>query len=294
MPAYYDVHGGVLRHESGFSKDLTDDPVGQLVFEDSERGREFRRKRPDLVTKYKRSNKDYRRSLPYRIGQFINEKAGITSDDIGGVGRFFEEHPILGTGIGILGGAALGLGGSAISNNLFAERIGEIDPTLATLGLAAAGGGLGWLVSYLRNSSLAPHTHEQKYNPNYDAESKTVKEPKQMKKSAAMYQDPRNFILEKLQSDYTLDFGAKASLAAKVRSLNPDEAEKLAKLVRQAVGIGVGALIAKFVFGTGVFGTALGGLAGLGMYNYLSNRGINQSPLNIIPRGNPYTYNSII
>lgn len=293
MPAYYDIHGGVLRHESGSVKDFTDDPVGQLALEDSERGREFRIQNPEIAASYRRSGKDYRKGLWYRLGKFANETAGVTSDDIGGVGRFFEKHPALGVGMGALGGAALGLGGSAVVNSLFSEKLGEIDPTTATLGLAGVGGGIGWLINYLRGSALAPHTHEQKYNPDYEKGTQMNKSGS-MKKKAAMYQDPRNFILEKLQSDYTLDYGAKASLAAKVRSLNPDQADKLAKLVRQAVGIGVGALIAKFVFGTGIFGTALGGLAGLGVYNYLSNMGVNQSPLNIIPRGNPYTYNSII
>lgn len=285
MPAYYDVHGGVLRHESGFSQDVSSDEA-KLAFEDSERGRKFRRENPEKAVLYRRSKRHSMRSLPYRFGRFLGNATGLHNAEYSGVGRIMEEHPILGAGLGALLGA--GLGGIA---SFGAGKLGfDISPTTATIGGAGLGGGLGWLLSYLRRTAVDPHVHDKKYDPLVD---KAMSKSGSIIKRAAMYQDPRNFILEKLQSDYTLDFGAKASLAAKVRTLNQAEADKLAKLVRQAVGIGVGALIAKFVFGGSSFGTALGGLAGLGLYNAITSYRQANAPINAVAY-NPYAYNSII
>lgn len=283
MPAYYDVHGGVLRHESGFERDL--DPKERLAFDQTEKGIQYRKQHADKAIAERRHASDFRRTKQYKIGKLFRNILG-EKDEISGLGRLFEKHPIIGTGVGLLAGLGIGgLGGFG------AKELGfEVDPMLTTIGGGVLGGGLGWLSSYLRNEAPAPHEHDKMYNipPNEMNKSGSIT------KRAAMYQDPRNFILEKLQSDYTLDFGAKASLAAKVRSLNQFDAEKLAKLVRQAVGIGVGALIAKFVFGAGTFGTALGGLVGLGAYNMFSQNSNNNNPLNIIPQNNPYTYKSLI
>ncbi len=289
MPAYYDVHGGVLRHQNGYEKDLS--PEEALIFSDSDEGREFRKRNPKATVVAMRSNKDYRKSLPFKLGKLTRKVTG--GDDITGLGRIMESSPLAGAGIGTVGGAGLGFLGTLASNALLDT---DISPVWGTLGGTVLGGGLGWLNSYLRRTANEPHISEVKNNPILYRSAYENEDPNggAITKKAAMYQDPRNFILEKLQNDYTLDFSAKASLAAKVRTLSIPEAEKLAKLVRQAVGIGIGALVAKFVFGAGTFGTALGGLAGLAAYNVMSSMGYNPSPLNVIPKSNPYTYKSLL
>jgi hypothetical protein len=84
-----------------------------------------------------------------------------------------------------------------------------------------------------------------------------------MVKKSSMWQDPRNYILEKLQGAHDISMADKAILASKVRNMNSSEASDLEKLVRSALGIGVGAIIARFL-GAGDFGTVVGGLLGAG------------------------------
>ena len=92
-----------------------------------------------------------------------------------------------------------------------------------------------------------------------------------MSKSAATYMDPRNFILEKLQGAGDVSIGEKIKLADAVRSLDRSSAEKLASLVRSALGFGVGAIISKFIFGTNPAGTLLGGVLGALGTSIISN-----------------------
>lgn len=82
------------------------------------------------------------------------------------------------------------------------------------------------------------------------------------KQASVMYTDPRNFILEKLQNDMNISAMEKASIAAAVRSMSQDKASTLAAMIRSAASVAVGALIAKFVFGSGALGMLLGGAAG--------------------------------
>lgn len=92
-----------------------------------------------------------------------------------------------------------------------------------------------------------------------------------MSKSAATYMDPRNFILEKLQGASDVSIGEKIKLADAVRGLDRSSAEKLAGLVRSALGFGVGAIISKFIFGTNPAGTLLGGVLGALGTSIISN-----------------------
>lgn len=87
-----------------------------------------------------------------------------------------------------------------------------------------------------------------------------------MYKQSSMYQDPRNFILEKLQRDTSLSMADKAILAGKIRNMAMAQASDLERSVRSALGMGVGALIANY-FGMGSMGMLLGGVAGAAAFN---------------------------
>lgn len=100
---------------------------------------------------------------------------------------------------------------------------------------------------------------------------------------SAMFQDPRNFILERLQGATDISPFEKAQLAARVRQLNIMEAERLKEQVRAAAGFGVGAIVSRFVMGMGWMGTAMGGVVGALASNLLP-RG-NRPPTGIL-RGN--------
>lgn len=155
------------------------------------------------------------------------------------IGDVLDKGPIAG---GLLGAATGALGGLAADKVLDIVNGGPRDSSvsLALLGTLGAGG-LGALLGHLRTKP-APY----------------------MDKEAAMFTDPRNFILEKLQGAHDVSFSEKAKLAAAIRSLNQSDATKLAAMVRAAVGFGVGALISKFIFGMrGFRGTAIGGLVGM-------------------------------
>ena len=287
MPALYDIHGRTLSHQDGSTKAIHPDDM--LAFEESDAGRKFRANNPGRTTLIRRSKKDYRNSLAYDAGKITDRVLG--GENMTGLGRLMEYGPWVGGGLGAVGGGLLGLLGSGAAKML---GLNADTSTITALG-ALGGAGIGSLSGYLRSTATKPNVGDYEAQERINSKNRVMNTIGDIEKSAAMYQDPRNFILEKLQSDMNVDFGAKASLAAKVRNLSYQDADKLAKLVRQAAGIGVGALIAKFVFGTGTFGTALGGLVGLAAYNMYNNYASNnQGPLNIIPGGYPYSYNNLM
>lgn len=144
---------------------------------------------------------------------------------------------------GAIAGGVVGAGTGALASLLAKLFLGEASAKRWALVGGAIGtllGGHNGLVRSRMNKAESPIT-----------------------KSAATYMDPRNFILEKLQSATDVGIGEKVRLAAAVRNLNRSDAEKLASMVRAALGFGVGAIIAKFVFGaTSAAGTLFGGVLG--------------------------------
>lgn len=181
---------------------------------------------------------DYRDSFRYNAGKRIREF--IDSPDKTWFGKLFEKGPVWGLGLGAgggwLGGKLLNLVFNRDGNGLPWDKIGLV------------GGGLFGL---LRGAIGA--TEESRKD--WEAHKPTVKQ-------ASMYRDPRNFILEKLQGATDITPFEKAQLAARIRQMNLSEAEQLKSKVRAALGFGVGALIAKYVFRKGASGMLAGGILG--------------------------------
>lgn len=187
--------------------------------------------------------KDYKKDLAYTLASDAR-KALTNPDNPTFFGRLFNT-PITATTGGAGIGALLGVLGAIGAKNL--GLIDEdSDPMWYGLGGAAIGGGAGYF--------------SNKYSP-----FKNESLPGLFKQSS-MWQDPRNFLLEKLQRAQDINAVDKALLAGKIRSMSSYEATNLEKLVRGALGIGVGAIIAKF-FGLGSLGTALSAMAGMFVMN---------------------------
>lgn len=185
----------------------------------------------------------------HAIGQFINNQKSSK----GLIGSILDKGMLPGAMVG----GVLGLGGGALASLLAKLFLGKA----STKNWALAGGALGAVLGG-HNGLVRSRMHS----------------PEQFLKSAATYTDPRNFILEKLQSATDVGIGEKVRLAAAVRNLDRSDAERLASLVRAALGFGVGAIIAKFIFGTtSAAGTLFGGIVGALGTSMIANNLFGQS-----------------
>lgn len=194
------------------------------------------------------------RSMSYQAGKGLRNTMAY---DGNALSRFFTESKWGPVGYGLLGGTALGGVGSLLLNML-----GLDSNPLKGLGLGALLGGLGGgIYSLLRGPSTAKSPSIGPGNMGKIAS---------FEKSAAMYHDPRNFVLEKLQSATDISTSMKAHLASKIRSMDIGQAKRLMTVVRSAVGFGVGAIIARFFFGKGVTRMLAGGMTGLMGANLLN------------------------
>lgn len=202
---------------------------------------------PELYAQSITDRLDNRNSIPYTLANQFSK--WMSSKKPGFFGKNFNT-PFSATAAG----AAIGGAGTALLHTL-GQKLGIFDkkdiaiPSLIGAGVGAAAG-------YVTN----------KQNP-------LRKEGSCIQKVASMYQDPRNFILEKLQRSNDIPLVEKALLASKVRNMDKLEATRLEKMVRASLGIGVGTIIAKH-FGAGTFGTIMGGLLGaigVGMTNWGSS-----------------------
>lgn len=72
----------------------------------------------------------------------------------------------------------------------------------------------------------------------------------------------RDYALMRVASDGHLPPDTKQELLAAISTLPEDQVDHLSKLLRTAAGAGVGALVARFLMGTGTTGTVLGGVFG--------------------------------
>lgn len=206
---------------------------------------------------------DTRNALSYSIGRWLSDKANGLRPSF--IGRVLNQGPLAGGA----SGAAVGALGGYIADKILDKINGG--PRESKLNLALLGGlGLGSIgaaLGHVRKSIGAgtPATYEPEDIAQFFYDSTMSNRPvDHLVKQSAMYKDPRNFILEKLQGATDVGIADKAKLAAAVRNLGHSAATKLAELVRAALGFGIGAIIAKFIFGiNGLKGTAIGGIVGL-------------------------------
>lgn len=209
--------------------------VDALANSSGQEGHIYRQLDPIGFHRNYRRRGDMRDGIPYRLGRWF-DRSVVNSPTRTWVGRAMGDNALQSGAV--LGGLGL-LGGYA--GNWMLRKLGlASDPRLHLIG-GIGGLGLGGLIGYLRSQDA---------------------EPDGFQKTAAMYRDPRNFILEKLGIATDLSPAQKAQLAAQIRHMDRHKADRLAGMVRAALGFGVGALIARF-FGMNLKGTLLGGAAGV-------------------------------
>lgn len=182
---------------------------------------------------------DYKQSMAYSAAKGLRE--ALTDPYNPTIfGKIFNT-PLTAT----VGGAGL-LAGVGLLGAHIGKKIGYLDPDTDPLWYGLGGAALGGAAGYLSNKySLFNQSPTEGFT-----------------KSSSMWQDPRNFLLEKLQRSQDINAIDKALLANKIRNMDTYSANNLEKLVRGALGIGVGTIIAKF-FGLGALGTALSAMGGI-------------------------------
>lgn len=195
---------------------------------------------------------DMRETWGYKFGKNTRNWINGIGRDKSFLGTMMDQGAIPGGVIGGLGGLGAGLVGNYIASRF----MGSENPHFGLLGLLA-GGALG---AYIGNSRY------NAANGEVLAKSASVKE-------AAMFHDPRNFILERLSGANDISRAAKVELAYKVRNLSPEQARRLADLIRASMSFGVGAIIGKFL-GTGSIVGGVGGLLGVTALRMLNTPGL--------------------
>lgn len=222
-----------------------------MALADTPGAEEWRINNPQKAIALGKNPLDEPSGLFHSIGKHVrdfSEKNGI-------FGKIADK----GTVPGALAGGAIGAGAGALANVLAKFFF----PGAGSAGRwAIAGGILGSILG--GHNGWVRATAKEKGGP--------------FLKSAATYTDPRNFILEKLQGATDVSMLDKVKLAAGVKNLDRDSAEKLAALVRSALGFGIGAIISKFIFGASGAGALFGGLGGMFGANFLVNNFVKKQP----------------
>lgn len=195
---------------------------------------------------------DMRNTWSYKAGLNVRDWINGIGRDKSFLGTLMEQGALPG---GIVGGIG-GLGAGLVGNFIASKFMGSENPHLGLLGLLA-GGALG---------AYMGHNRAEAANGNALSKVASVKE-------AAMFHDPRNFILERLAAANDVGRAAKVELAYKVRNLSPEQARRLADAIRASMSFGVGAIIGKFL-GTGSIVGGVGGLLGVTALRMLTTPGI--------------------
>lgn len=191
-------------------------------------------------------------------------------------GRILDSGRIPSTLFGAAVGGGLGAGADYVARNLLG-----LNTHFGLLG--AAGGGLGGLaIGHMRQgidwANMDPAQIERLY-PGSTQYVMNKPASADMRKEAAMYHDPRNFILEKLQASNDISSSVKAQIAYQVRNLSKPQADAIASKVRSAMSIGVGALIAKLLGVNPMLGAMSGFIGAAAVRMLTTPRGyVQQSP----------------
>lgn len=228
-----------------------DDPIAET----------WRKQNPAKAYKLRYIPNAAKDTLAWKAGEKIRQFAYDKEPTL--LGCIMDKGPLPG---GLLG-AGTGLLGGLLAGWLKEKITGDASPMMWGLTGSLLGGLGGSLAGHLRTS-----------------DKNTDSEELPLHKQAAMYHDPRNFILEKLQSAHDIGYAEKAKLAAAVRNLDYNTASRLADAVRAAVGFGIGALISKFIFKTSGTGTFFGGLAGILGANVINRMTSGPSPVTLNTR----------
>lgn len=210
---------------------------------------------PDVAEALIKDNPDHKSnsSWRYKLEKFLYDKAFTTKTSW--LGNILNKGALPG---GLVGGGA-GLVGGAIAD-LIASKLGIESPVsfkvLGALGLGGLGAFLGHQRLHRSNASTDSVFDPIDKNIFY----KLVPNTSMFAKRAALYKNPKNFILEKLQADTTVGFAEKAKLAASVRNLETEAAVALKDLVRENLGAYPSQIISKFIFNRQQAGSLFGGL----------------------------------
>lgn len=198
---------------------------------------------PQLAYQYGSVPKPGTESIPHAIGRSAGELGDYINDSF--IGSILNKGPLAGAALG--GGTGL-VGGLAV-NWLANKLLGVEVPHLGLIG-GVAGAALGGLAGHERTTKSAATGFV---------------------KRSAMFKDPRNFILEKLQLASDVSAIEKMQLAAKVRAMDPVTAKRLADAVRASLGFGVGAIIAKFL-GKSALSGGFAGILGMALMAGLARK----------------------
>lgn len=221
---------------------------------------------PDVNDVLIKMNPDDKRkgSFKYRLKRWLYDRAYDPTTSL--PGRILNKGTLpggmLGAGVGLLGGAIA---------DYAADKAGlDLPVNLKLLG-ALGLGGLGAYLGYNRKQIKEKYPYlgtaldkktiltDPSFRKMMSWDTSGVPGPLMLKR-AAMFKNPRNFILEKLQADKHLGFAEKAKLAAAVRNLPLEEAEVLKEQVREQLGVNIGATISQFIFHREHAGSLFGGL----------------------------------
>ena len=216
----------------------------------------WRRLNPILARENRIEHGDIRGTIPYRIGSWVRGVANSPGSSV--FGGLFDNGMKQGGIAGALVGGLGALGSRFIYNKFFGDGRSDPNYLLYTLLGAAGGGALGAGLSHLRGKAMAegnrvpdlPVSPAKFYETEGRLDFKAPKETSvDMYKTASIYKNPKNYILEKIQTSKDLTAAGKVKLANAVLELDDAKAEKLSKAVRETLGRNVGAAIVKFLYG---------------------------------------------
>lgn len=181
--------------------------------------------------------------IPYAIGSSLPNMAGDRAV-LRPLGNFLSTlgySPAKSLLYGLLAGGAAGAG------------VGFLNPRHSMLGSALLGAGIGGAGAYGLSSLM---------QGNMNAKRRAWKEERMRSKMASSSGGALDEVARRLAADYSLSGGQKSLLIQMLESVSGHQAEALASALRFAGGASVGMLVARFLLGLGMGGSALMGILG--------------------------------